>query len=202
MLRFQHRWKVVFAITAIGAAASAGFISNGHASPQPPPGLTAGVASLTALPVQANIPTGVSRFINSAAAATGTDAAAAHANVRLLRTNLGSSSRSVYAFRNANGSPCFLLTGVAGTCARTPAGGTPGLHWTLGGGTDETPSSLVGIASDDVSAVDLFVDGRPVLVTRANNVVYAEFPRTAKEAHVVIHRSGGVDNSFHVRLQG
>lgn len=202
MSRFKNRWVIIVSFAAVGTATLAGFISSGRASEGPAPGLTAGVASLATLPPQAKIPVNVSLFVDSAAAATGTDPARARASVRLLRANVGHANRSVYAFPNANGSPCFLLTGVAGTCARNPAAGTPGLHWVIGGGSKDSPSALVGITSDEVSRVDLAVDGRQVPVNKANNVVYAEFPSTAQEAHVVIHRDDGLDNSFDVHLQG
>ncbi len=202
VLRFKNRWMVVVSTAAVGSAALVGFISSGRASEGPAPGLTAGVASLAALPPQAKIPVDVSRFVDSAAAATSTDPDRARASVRLLRANVGDGSRSVYAFPNASGSPCFLLTGVAGACARNPGDGTPGLHWAVGGGSKDNLSILVGITSDDVSAVELTIDGRHVRVTNANNVVYAEFPRTAHDAHVVIHRNNGIDNSFDVHLQG
>ena len=122
---------------------------------------------------------------------TRTDPARALSDVRVLRSGLGSSKASVYAFRSASGSPCFILTGYGGTCAQDPRDGMPGLHWTIGGGHDAVPSVLVGIASDDVSRVELRVDGTAVPVSLANNTVFAEFAASTKRAAiVVVHENG------------
>ena len=163
----------------------------------PSPGVSAGVAALARRArAPAAIPDEVRRFVDHTARMTRTDPAHALATVRVLRSGLGSSRASVYAYRSSSGSPCFVLTGYGGACAHDPRRGMPGLHWTIGGGHDSVPSVLVGIASDDVSRVELRVDGAAVPVSLASNTVFAEFPRSAGRATiVVVHASGATSET-------
>jgi hypothetical protein len=158
----------------------------------PAPGVSAGVAAL-ARPAEApvTIPQEVRRFVEHMARMTRTDPTQALGDLRVLRSGLGSGKASIYAFRSTSGSPCFILTGYGGTCAQDPRDGMPGLHWTIGGGHDSSPSVLVGIASDDVRRVELRVDGVAVPVSLVRNAIFAEFPASAKQAAIaVVHQSG------------
>ena len=156
------------------------------------PGVSAGVGALAG-PARAPtaIPDEVRRFVDHTARMTRTDPAQALAGLRMLRSELGSTRASVYAFRSSSGSPCFVLTGYGGACAQSPRDGMPGLHWTIGGGHDSVPSVLVGIASDDVSRVDLRVDGASVPVSLSRNAVFAEFAGSARQATIVVVHDGG-----------
>jgi hypothetical protein len=158
----------------------------------PAPGVTAGVAALAGpARAPATIPQEVRRFVEHMARMTRTDPTQALGDLRVLRSGLGSSNATVYAFRSTSGSPCFILTGYGGTCAQDPRDGMPGLHWTIGGGHDSTPSVLVGIASDDVRRIELRIDGVTVPASLVRNTVFAEFDATAKQAAiVVVHESG------------
>jgi hypothetical protein len=71
----------------------------------------------------------------------------------------------------------------------------------IGGGHDGAPSVLVGIASDDVAAVRLSVDGRSSLVSLADNVVFAEFPRSASSATIRLDHRNGAQNSVDLSLR-
>ena len=167
------------------------------AAGSPAPGVSAGVAAL-ARPAQvpAVVPEEVRRFVDHMARTTRTDPVQALARLRVLRSGLGSSKASVYAFRSSSGSPCFVLTGYGGACAQDPRDGMPGLHWTIGGGHDSVPSVLVGVASDDVSRVELRVDGTAVPVSLESNAVFAEFPQAARQAEVVVvHEDGATSKT-------
>jgi hypothetical protein len=160
------------------------------------------VSSLKTLPPATDIPSDVARFVRLAAPARGTNPEQAMKEVRRLRSNLGRTRATVYAFENAHGAPCFILVGHAGACAKNASDGTPGLHWTIGGGYGDVPSNLVGIASDDVTGVTLLVDGSAVPVSLRNNVVFGEFSSTAKRAEIVISRADGIRNSVEIKLDG
>lgn len=194
------RFSIVSGIVA-GLVVAVGAV-RGEAGRAPSPGLTAGVSALNQLPPEAAIGAEAARFVRSAAIATGTDVATAVARVRLLRTDLGSASREVYAFPSASGSTCFTLTRTGSSCARRPEDGTPGIHWLIGGGTSDAPSALVGIVADDVLKVRLTVDGREVPTTIANNVVFGEYADPADTAEIVVERSDGTASSEIVRLGG
>ncbi len=107
----------------------------------------------------------------------------------------------MYAFKSKSGSPCVVLTGQTGFCAQSASDGTPGLQWSIGGGTPKLPSTLVGIASDDVASVGLDVDGANVPVTLANNVAFAEFPADSQHATITITRADGA-NTVDINLAG
>lgn len=203
--RMKGRKRIVVAAAvalAAIAAAVAGGVALAGGGDKPPPGVTAGVSALTRLPPQAHVPDNVAWFVKFESQATGTDPAKALKGVRLLRQNLGTAHADVYAFTNAKGSPCFLLTGDSGTCARSPANGTSGLHWTIGGGDAQRPSNLVGIASDDVTEVQLTVDGTRVPVSLVNNVAFGEFPQGHDHATIVVIHRGGSESTASVALQG
>ena len=188
----------------VGGAAVVGVFvaSHGSAGPAPPPGVSAGVSSLRTLPPEAHVPSAVARFVRFAAPARGTDVEKAMRNVRRLRSDLGTTKSAVYAFENANGAPCFILVGHAGSCAKSASDGSPGLQWTIGGGYGDVPSNLVGIASDDVARVTLLVDGAAVPVSLKNNVVFGEFPSAAKRAEIVVHRQDRSESTIEIRLDG
>jgi hypothetical protein len=164
------------------------------------PGVSGGIAALSKAPTEARLPDEVAAFVKYAARVTDTDPATARAGVRKLRPNLGKDHASVYVFRSRTGRPCFILTGYGGACAQDPRDGTPGLHWMIGGGHDDAPSVLVGIAGDDVSAVHLTVDGRSSPVSLADNVVFAEFPRSAGSARIQLDHRNGAQNSVDLSL--
>ena len=165
------------------------------------PGVSAGIAALSDAPTEARIPDEVAAFVKYEARVTGTDPATARAGVRKLQANLGQGHASVYAFRSRTGSPCFILTGYGGACAQDPRDGTPGLHWMIGGGHDDMPSVLVGIAGDDVSTVRLTVDRSSSPVSLVDNVVFAEFPRSAGSATIQLEHRNGAQNSVDVSLR-
>jgi len=193
------------AIVLVGATATVILVAvstRGQAQPSLPPGVTAGVSILDIPAATPKMDARVRSAIDLLAHAGNTDATSAFASVRLLRRGLGSDGSDLYGFQSESGSPCVVLIGHAGFCARSPDAGTPGLHWALGGATAQSPGRLLGIASDDVSGVSLEIDGSAVPVSLADNVVYAEFPNGDGEATVHVTRTDGRSTSFTVSLDG
>jgi hypothetical protein len=159
------------------------------------PGVSAGVSALTR-PGRppASVPKEVRSFVDHTARMTQTDPSVALARLRELRSGLGTTKASLYAYRSSRGSPCFVVTGYGGACAQDPRAGMPGLHWTIGGGHDGVPSILAGIAGDDVTRVELRIDGAAVPVSLEDNAVFAEFPASAGEATIVVVHEGGAES--------
>ena len=183
-----------------GAVLAVQLVGSGTAGHEPPKGVSAGVSALDRLPPASNVPADVVRFVQFVAPQRGIDPKRALAEIRRLRSNLGATHADLYAFRSGRGAPCFVLVDQVGACARSAADGSPGLHWTIGGGYGDVPSSLVGIASDDVQSVELTVDGDPVPVSLANNAVFAEYPSGSQRAEITIHRKDGTQSTVHVQL--
>jgi hypothetical protein len=202
-LRLIRNKKLLFALVLAAAAAStaAGVLAAVGSAPHPPPGVSAGVSSLDRLPAVATLPPRVAHFVDVAAGARGMDPEQAKIRVRELRTNLGTTGADVYAFESSRGAACFILTGQVGICPASASDGSPGLQWTIGGGYPGRPSNLAGIASDDVTRIQLRVDGRDVPTSLQNNVVFAEYPQSAKLARITIHRRDGSQSSVDVQLE-
>jgi hypothetical protein len=192
---------LTFALMGIVALFLAGL---GRAGKSLPPGVSAGISTLDQLPVVQTVAPDVQKNIALLATTNGADPAAAIGGLRLAASSLGSSQASVYVFKNPHGSPCVLLTGPTGVgfCATKPSDGTPGLHWAIGGGDSVNPSHLVSVASDDVSQINLTVDGAAVPVLLRGNIAYAEFPSAAQKASIAIVRANGDTNTFDISLAG
>ena len=152
------------------------------------------VSTLSTLPAQAQVPDEVQRFLAQVGELTNSGVPDA-GSVRLLRRDLGQGHGDVYAFRDGAGTPCFILTGYAGTCAGGSAAKS-GLTWIVGGGHDGLPDVFVGLAADDVQSIQLRIDGSPVPVTLQNSVAFAELPAGAQDGFVSVTRDGG-----HVSLE-
>ena len=198
-----RRSRLVFVAAAtLGAATLVGvrLAASGSAGPEPPPGVSAGVSALDRLPPARAVPPEVVRFVRAVAPLRGTDHERALARVRRLRAGLGETHADLYAFRAATGAPCFLLVGEVGLCPRSATEGSPGLQWTIGGGMPGNPSNLVAIASDDVEAVGLVIDGAPVPASLANNVAFAEYPASARHAQITIARHDGTSGTVEIQL--
>jgi hypothetical protein len=190
----------VMVAVAAGAALVAQLARSGSASRPPSPGVSAGVAALDRLPAATDVPQSVVQFVDFVAPQRDSDPQQALARIRRLRSGLGKTHADLYAFRSGTGAPCFILVGEVGACARSATDGTPGLQWTIGGGMPGNPSNLVAIASDDVAAVGLAVDGTPVPVSLVNNVAFAEYPASARHAQITIARRDGTSGTVEIRL--
>jgi len=198
-----RRSRLVFVAAAtLGVAALVGvrLAASGSAGREPPPGVSAGVSALDRLPPAGAVPPEVVRFVRAVAPQRGTDPDRALAQVRKLRTGLGVTHADLYAFRSATGAPCFILLGEVGLCPRSATDGSPGLQWTIGGGMPGNPSNLVAIASDDVAAVGLVIDGAPIPVSLANNVAFAEYPASGRHAQITIARRDGTSGTVEIQL--
>jgi len=203
-VRPSRRTRLAFVAAAtLGAAALVGvrLAASGSAGQEPPPGVSAGVSALDRLPPARAVPPEVVRFVRAVAPQRATDPERALGQIRRLRAGLGKTRADLYAFRSATGAPCFILVGEVGLCPRSATDGSPGLQWTIGGGMPGNPSNLVAIASDDVAAVGLAVDGTPVPVSLVNNVAFAEYPASARHAQITIARRDGTSGTVEIRLE-
>jgi hypothetical protein len=186
---------------AAGAILVVELAGSGSAGRAPSPGVSAGVAALDRLPPATDVPQSVVQFVDFVAPQRDSDPKQALAHIRRLRSGLGKTRADLYAFRSGTGAPCFILVGEVGACARSATDGTPGLQWTIGGGMPGNPSDLVAIASDDVAAVGLAVDGTPVPVSLANNVAFAEYAASARHAQITIVRHDGTTGTVEIQLE-
>jgi hypothetical protein len=195
------RTTIALLTTAVAAAALAVVVALGQAGDPPPVGLAAGVSALGRVAsAKGPIAPDVKKFAQVNAKTLGATVPEIMAQVRLLRSGLGKHSRDVYAFR-INGAVCFVLSGEGGTCSR--GSGSSSFAWTIGGGDGITDAgALVGVAADDVSAITLTVDGKPIAVSLANNIAYAELPLDGKLAVFTVHHKDGKETTDTVRLQG
>jgi hypothetical protein len=201
MARRRLGLGIAAAVLGAGALLGVQLAGYGFAGREPPPGVSAGVSALDHLPPAATVPASVVRFVDAVAPQRDTDPHTALAEIRKVRSDLGRAHADLYAFRSSAGAPCFILVGQVGTCARSARDGSPGLHWTIGGGSSSLPSNLVGIASDDVRAVELEVDGASVPVSLVNNAVFAEYPAAARNAVITIDREDGSHTTVQVQLE-
>jgi hypothetical protein len=198
--RTRIRLLFVTLTVAAGAILVVELAGSGSAGRAPSPGVSAGVAALDRLPPATDVPQSVVQFVDFVAPQRGSDPKQALARVRRLRSGLGKTHADLYAFRSGAGAPCFILVGEVGACARSASDGTPGLQWTIGGGMPGNPSDLVAIASDDVAAVGLAVDGAPIPVSLANNVAFAEYRASARHAQITIARRDGTSGTVEIQL--
>jgi hypothetical protein len=178
-------WSFLFVISAAVIAVAGGASS---ASLGEPPGVSAGVAALGSGGVAQTLPGDVSAWVNHAGSASGTDPAAARANVHLLRSSLGGSKVDLYAFQSKSGATCFLLRTELGLCPVSPSAGDPGIQWAVsGGGPAGQLPALVGIVGDNVTAVNLIVGSviRPLGIL--NNSVFAELPELVSNPNATVN---------------
>jgi hypothetical protein len=198
----RNRKLLLAAALPVAAASTAAGVFAAVGSPaHPPPGVSAGVSSLDRLPPVSTVPSRIQRFIDVAARARGMDPSQVKSRVRMLRSNLGRAGADLYAFRSDTGAACFVLVGQVGVCPASASDGSPGLQWAIGGGYLDVPSNLVGVASDDVTKVDLTVDGTQVPTSLRNNAVFAEYPQSAKAARITIERRDGSRSVVEVQLE-
>ncbi|HXQ86446.1 MAG: hypothetical protein WCE47_14000 [Gaiella sp.] len=203
MQLLKSKWIVLIGslVVAITAGTTV-VIAVGNAGSEPPSGVSTGVSSLDRLPAVSNLPPKVQAWLTYDSTLSGTDPTQARASVRRLRSTLGTTQSDVYAFRSRSGATCYLITGRTGSCPQDASRGTPGFQWTIGGGYPGVPSALAGVVADDVSAIELTVDGKDVPVSIENNFAFAEFPTTAQRADVSVRHVSGAVSSFNVNLQG
>jgi hypothetical protein len=143
------------------------------------------------------LPAEVHKFATFAAGVSHVTPDTALARMKLLRPGLGAARGALYAFEGGAGAPCFILTHYGGTCG---SAGSGAIAWIIGGGHDDNPDVLVGLAPDNVTAVALNVDGRDVPVSLDRNVVYAQFPLGGKSAEVATTHGDGTVTTEHVTL--
>lgn len=184
--------------TAASIAGALAIAQTGHSSPRSPESF----AALVNLPAPAQVPQAVLEFANRAAPVMGVNASALVRRARLLRQNLGERSRSVWAFADDRGRPCYVVSDSGGGCATLDTISPAGLHWSVGGGYPDEPAPFFALADDSIAAVSLLVDGVDVPVSLKNNVAYATYPNTAKIAVITAHYSDGSAQSQRVMLDG
>jgi hypothetical protein len=198
---------VLLCLTAGVLALGAFVLSNSEqaSATDPPPGLTAGITALDRRPPEQALTPEVEEWIEviTRSPRLGTTAQAAKTRVKRLRSGLGTARRTMWAFRTDAGGVCFLLTGHTGSCLADLSAGTPGLLWTIGGGGENSPGAFVGIASDDVTDVDLTVDGQVVSSTTVvNNVAFAEIAPSSDQALITVKHANGATRTERIEFGG
>ena len=183
-------------VSLVGGSLAVAAVSGGveHTAPQTP------VSALQDLPAQSTLPTDVAQFIARAAVPTESKVENLEARVRLVRTNLGTQKSDVYAFSDDHGRPCIYVTKLLGSCATVANTNTPGFYWSIGGGYPNSPSSLIGIATDDIAKVVLTIDGDKVDVPLVNNLAFVEYPSGARHASVTVTYGDGSEKTASLNL--
>lgn len=154
-----------------------------------------GASGLSALRYQSSVPSDVAHAVQQLAAFDHTDPAAALSRVRLARAGTSAAS-TVYTFADDRGNECVVAAALTLFC--NPDSGTPvaGINWSIGGGDPQNPDSLIAIYSNQVAGISLNVDGATVPVTSANNIAYAEFPASSKDATITVTYADGSSNTI------
>lgn len=201
MINKLSSWRIattIVAVSIIGMAIVLFFTTTTSSAGQPPPGLTAGVSALDRLPPEANVPEEVLEILRAFDPSVIGPLDRAAAKVRKLRASPDGSTADIYAVRSKTGSVCVMVRYYAGMCPAALEAGQPGLLFTLGGGdgTSDLPPVLAGVAADNVSNVDLTVNGSSVPVSLENNTVFAELSTGIQSARVVVHYDGYDDETF------
>ena len=190
-------------VLAIVALATVLFVATGTGSAgQPPPGLTAGVSAVDDLPAEANVPSAVVETLRAFDPALIGSVDQARKKMRKLRSGLGASQTAIYAFRSQTKSVCVIVVDHSAICPSSLQAGQAGLLFAIGGGygTADSPGMLAGVAADNVTGLDLIVDGADVPVTVENNAVFAELPFPASRAEITVHYRGYDDQTYSVNL--
>ena len=146
------------------------------------PGNAGAVGAMARLSAPTNVPPEVLATVRRMASVTGGDEAAADASLRLLRSGLGAERSDFYAFRPSAGrAVCYLVTGRGGVCPTAATSPDRGIEWAFGGGYPSTvdghpaePSSIDGVASDDVRSLTLTSNGVEIPLEIVNNAFYEE----------------------------
>jgi hypothetical protein len=200
--RLRPDAAVRIAGTLVLFAASGAFLfaaTRGEAQ-KPLPGLSAGVSALERLPAASNIPPDVLKTLGYLDPRVVGPSHEAAPKLRRLRADLGTAHLGLYALRSKTGSVCFILERDSALCPSAITAGSPGLLWTIGGGTEAVPGSLAGVAADPVEAVELTIDGNHVPATLKNNAVFAELPAGGHEASIVVRFDDGRTETIDVQL--
>ena len=180
--RPRRRLLVAAAAAVVAAAAGATALADRFLGPSP--ALTAGVSALDRLPPVETVPDSVMANLDRHAAYAGISPSEASARMRLLRTGLGQGD--LYAFRGTNGSVCMVLTGHVGSCIKETSMAEPGVIWAVSGGTPGEASAIVGLASDNVTALTLAEGGHRRSVAVINNAFYAPLAVSSDDAALAL----------------
>ncbi len=173
----------VAALTLVGAASAFAYHFLG-----PSPGFTAGLSSLNNLPTApwpASLPRGA---LNSEASAAGLTPDEAAQRLRLVQSGLSLGSEAVgtinlYAFAGNSGTGCLFITGpdAGAICLPTWMTSNPALDGyaaaIAGGRSMHTPGpvAVYGLVADNISAVEVAINGATHNVPIVNNSFYADY---------------------------
>lgn len=177
-------------LAAVGSGLAAAGVFSSGAAPGPPPvsfeSTSASQAMAGAL-AQASA-TSIPSAVSDEAAALNTGAPAGTPDMpgdvlvdqgRLLLSGLGPDNRSIYVFPTAKGGVCFVITGLSSGCKLAFPVGQPAtidgsvLYFPSDSGP---PAELAGLAKDDVTGVQVVVDGTPHDAVFGNDAWYYRFP--------------------------
>lgn len=133
------------------------------------------LAALRTLPAPPKLPADYVRAVGRIATHAGISRATAVARTRLLLSDV--TGLPLYAFGGANGQVCFVVWRGLGTCGTL--GSDRHAIWGINGGSHKRGQAVVGVVSDAVGHVTVFLDGKAVPARLRNNAFVAPF-RLAK----------------------
>lgn len=178
------------AVSLIAVGTASVFLSNssGSAQSSSAPGLAESVRAMEDLPTVAIPSRLVAHAMGRAANAMGGDSARATETLKLLRSNLGSESGTIYAYSPRVGILCVLHWPRAGTCATGTNPARPGVALLSSpggpgypGAVADLPAAVAGVGADNVSSVALSTNGRARPLLIENNTFFSEIPWPASE---------------------
>lgn len=200
-------WRITTAliVAVIVAMAGALFVTTrSGAAGQAPPGLTAGVSALDRLPAEANVPGDVLDTLRLFKPEVVGPFDEAQGKLRKLRSGVGVAGVDIYALRSRTQSVCVIVRKYSGLCPSSLRSGPSGVLFSIGGGygTAESPPVFAGVAADNVTDVDLWVDEAEIPVAVEGNTVFAALPLDAGSVRIVIHYNGFDDQTYSLDLRG
>jgi len=184
MMRRTKLW-VAALVVLLATAVAVGAASLGGASTRPAygkwaPGVAADVGAMKRLPPEAHPSEPLAEQVRHAASATGGSPEAALQSLRKLRSGLGVSQATLYAFSPGENAACFVVWRWTIVCPTADASRTPGIEAVLNGGYPAgangsavaVPSAIAGLVADNVEAVVLVNIGDRIPLTIKNNAFF------------------------------
>jgi hypothetical protein len=129
------------------------------------------VGSLRTLPAPLALPADYVRVIDRSAMYVGITRATAVKRTRMLLSNV--TGLPLYAFAGTKGRICFVVWRGGGTCGEVDA--AHDAIWLVNGGSRKRGQAVVGVVSDRVRAVNVWIRGRLVLARVRHNAFVVPF---------------------------
>jgi hypothetical protein len=199
LTRRQALARVVVSVvvgTLIATALIAHGVTSSHAGiPAGPPGdATEQLSVMQDGSVDQNAPAAVESGLGSASADSGA--------VHQLDGAGNGDSVDMYAAPRSNGGACNALAGSDGTVGTTCSDNIPASGITVAA-SDSTGWVLYGFAADDVTGVDVVVDGTPQPATMLPNAYTADLGThdLSEATSLVVHHADGTTDTVSNTLQ-